>query len=67
MVNISRLHHAPGGDALSRLVYCAQSSDVRHVLVHGRVLVEGGELRTLDEADVIRDATHELKRLLARV
>ncbi len=67
VVDISRLHHSPGGDALSRLVYCAQSSDVRHVLVHGKVLLEGGHLRTLDEADVIRDATHELKRLLARV
>lgn len=66
VVDISRLHHVPGGDALSRLVYCAGASDVRHVLVHGRVLVEGGELRTLDEAEVIRDATHELKRLVAR-
>ena len=66
VVDISRLHHAPGRDGVSRLVYCAGASDVRHVLVHGRTVVEGGELRTLDEAEVIRDASHELKRLLAR-
>jgi 5-methylthioadenosine/S-adenosylhomocysteine deaminase len=67
VVNISALHHQPGGDALSRLVYAAQSSDVRHVVVDGRVLVEAGELRSLDESDVIAQATRELGRLLRRV
>ena len=67
VVDISALHHQPGGDALSRLVYAALPSDVRHVVVDGRVLVENAELRTFDEEALIGEATRELCRLLLRV
>ncbi|MEZ4329590.1 MAG: amidohydrolase family protein [Polyangiales bacterium] len=66
VVHISALHHEPGGDALSRLVYATQASDVRHVMVDGRVLVERGELRSLDEATVLTDARRELRKLMSR-
>ncbi len=67
VVHIEGLHHLPGGDAVSRLVYASHASDVRHVLVDGRVIVENAELRTLDVDQVANDARREFRRLLARV
>jgi 5-methylthioadenosine/S-adenosylhomocysteine deaminase len=41
-------HTAPMYDPVSHLVFAARSSDVRHVVVRGRVLVRDRELQTLD-------------------
>ncbi len=65
-LRLDDLHHEPGGDVFGRLVYSATPSDVRHVWVDGRLLVEGGELRSLDRERVLADARREGKRVLAR-
>src|SRR5690606_15356934 len=36
VVDLDRAHALPGGDAVSRLVYAATASDVRHVICDGR-------------------------------
>jgi 5-methylthioadenosine/S-adenosylhomocysteine deaminase len=41
-------------DPVSRLVCAAAATDVRTVLIDGRVVLEGGKLLTLDEAEVRR-------------
>lgn len=43
-------------DLITNLVYNANGSDVSHVLVDGRVLVEDHQLQGLDEAAVFREA-----------
>jgi 5-methylthioadenosine/S-adenosylhomocysteine deaminase len=53
----------PMYDAVSHLVYAAKGSDVRHVVVDGRVVVRDGTVLTLDRAAVLRDA----ERLRAQV
>jgi 5-methylthioadenosine/S-adenosylhomocysteine deaminase len=41
-------HTTPMYDPISHLVFAARSHDVRHVMVHGRVVVRNRELQTLD-------------------
>jgi 5-methylthioadenosine/S-adenosylhomocysteine deaminase len=54
------LHMAPhyGGDdaVYSQLAYCVQASDVRDVIVEGRILMRGRRLTTLNEAELIATA-----------
>ncbi len=47
-LSINRPHTAPMYDPISQLIFAARSSDVRHVMVHGKVLVRNRELQTLD-------------------
>jgi 5-methylthioadenosine/S-adenosylhomocysteine deaminase len=59
-------HAAPAWDAVSTLVYATQARDVEHVVVDGRVLVERGELTTLDVERVVRRSASEARRLAER-
>lgn len=58
--------HFPNGDVYTTLVYSCRGNDVRTVLVDGRVVVENGQLLTLDAAAVRRDAIVERGALVAR-
>lgn len=66
IVSLDRLHTTPCPDAVSTLVYATQSGDVRTVLIDGQVVLRDGELTTLDELEVIREATKEARELFER-
>ena len=42
MLRLDDAHAEPGGDVFSRVVYAAQSRDVRHVFVNGVALLRDG-------------------------
>jgi cytosine/adenosine deaminase-related metal-dependent hydrolase len=61
-------HSTPGGsDVISQLVYSARSTDVRDVIVDGRVLMRDRELLTIDEAKVLAAAREHGDRLAAAI
>ena len=66
VVDLNRLHAAPETDVVSSVVYSAQSSDVRTTIIDGRVVMRDGELKTMNETDVIADANREAKALTER-
>jgi len=70
VVDVRGPHAVPGGDAVSTLVYAARSSDVRHVVVDGRVLVREGRLTEatgLEREAVVAEARREAGRVWGRV
>jgi len=52
LVDLARPHLQPLYQPLSALVYSAQASDVRTTIVGGKVLMQDGQLLTLDEAKI---------------
>jgi 5-methylthioadenosine/S-adenosylhomocysteine deaminase len=48
---------------VSRIVYSARASDVRHVLVEGTVVVRDGRLTTADEGEIRARANRAARRL----
>jgi 5-methylthioadenosine/S-adenosylhomocysteine deaminase len=66
VVELGRLHLTPCPDVVSTLVYAAAPSDVRDVVIDGRVVMRDGELRTLDESAVRREAETEAAALFER-
>jgi len=50
-----------------RIVYSAKGSDVKFVMVDGRVLVENGTLVELDEEKIVAKSSEEFTKLLARL
>ncbi len=67
VVDLGRPHTSPRPDVVSTLVYAAEASDVRAVLIDGEIVLDGGELKTLDEREVIADAGRESASLLSRL
>ena len=66
-VNLDALHSTPcSSDPVSALVYSAQTSDVQSVVIDGQLIMKVGELLTLDESTVRRDANQERAELMKR-
>jgi cytosine/adenosine deaminase-related metal-dependent hydrolase len=66
-VDLDGPHAQPdGADLVSRLVYSARAADVRHVVVDGRIVVQGGRLKSAD-LDEIRVESSAAARRLRRV
>jgi 5-methylthioadenosine/S-adenosylhomocysteine deaminase len=60
IVNLSGLHSTPRPvDVASAIVYSAQSSDVKSVLIDGQLVMRDRELLTMDERAVIEEANRE--------
>jgi 5-methylthioadenosine/S-adenosylhomocysteine deaminase len=58
--------HFPSGDPYTTLVYSCRGTDVRTVLVDGRIVVEDRQLLTLDVAAVRAEAVAARDALVAR-
>ncbi|HEY0077499.1 MAG TPA: 5'-deoxyadenosine deaminase [Pyrinomonadaceae bacterium] len=66
IIDLERLHMTPRPDPVSAVVYGAQASDVRTVLIDGQPLLLDGVLTTLDERQVISEATTQAEALSHR-
>jgi 5-methylthioadenosine/S-adenosylhomocysteine deaminase len=68
IINLNRLHLTPRpADIISALVYAAEASDVETVIIDGEIIMQNRELLTMDERDVMMEATRESDLLLERV
>jgi len=64
VLDLSGPHAQPeSADLVSRIVYSARASDVRHVIVGGRVVVQDGKLRTAKLEGIRREAGAHARRL----
>ena len=67
VIRLGEIHTSPAvKDVVSSIVYSAEASDVRSVVVDGRILMNERKLLTLDESEVINLAEVETARLLDR-
>ena len=67
VVNLATLHSTPHAkDLVSALVYSAQTTDVRSVVINGKLVMKDRELLTLDESAVVAEAARESSELIKR-
>jgi 5-methylthioadenosine/S-adenosylhomocysteine deaminase len=66
VVDMNVAHAVPATDPYSALVYALRSSDVRHVVVEGSVVVRDRALITMDVEAAIRDARARAHAIFAR-
>ena len=66
VVDLGGLHTTPEAEIVSSLVYTAEASDVRSVVIDGRLVMRDRELLTLDEAEVIAEANTQAEILMAQ-
>ncbi len=67
VVDLNSLHSTPRPpDSVSAVVYSAQPSDVRSVVIDGQVIMRDRELLTIDEKSVAQNAAQEVAELIKR-
>jgi cytosine/adenosine deaminase-related metal-dependent hydrolase len=66
VLDFSRLHTTPSPNPVSTLVYAATGSEVDMVVIDGQVVVEQGNLLTMDEDEVIEQARQHAGQLYRR-
>jgi 5-methylthioadenosine/S-adenosylhomocysteine deaminase len=67
VVDLNSLHSTPGPlDPVSAVVYSAQPSDVRSVVIDGEVIMRDRDLLTIDERSIVHDAVKEAAELMKR-
>jgi 5-methylthioadenosine/S-adenosylhomocysteine deaminase len=67
IINLDNVHMTPRpSDPISTVVYAAQSSDVRTVLIDGQVVLRDRQLLTMNEREVLDEAERESALLLER-
>jgi 5-methylthioadenosine/S-adenosylhomocysteine deaminase len=65
MVRIDRPHAQPLYDAVSQMVYALKGSDVRDVMVNGKIVVRDSKILTLNEQQVLAKAAEYRARISA--
>lgn len=67
IINLNRLHSTPHpADIVSTIVYSAEASDVKSVVIDGRLVMHERELLTLNERGVMDEANRESALLTGR-
>ncbi len=56
LIDTDKPHLQPLYDPVAQVVYCAKSSDIDTVICRGKVLMEKGELKTIDEEEILHEA-----------
>jgi cytosine/adenosine deaminase-related metal-dependent hydrolase len=66
LLNIKKPHLTPAYNIVSNLVYSAAGSDVDTVIIDGKVVMQNRIVKTLDEEQILDEATDRGARLLER-
>src|SRR5438132_526312 len=66
VIDLNRLHTTPSPNPISSLVYAATGGEVDTVVVDGQILVEQGQLLTMDEDEVMHVAREHADALYKR-
>jgi cytosine/adenosine deaminase-related metal-dependent hydrolase len=66
LVRMDKPHLTPTLNPISHLVYSGEGSDVDTVIVHGEILMEQRQVKTLDESKIIQEANRRAEKLLER-
>lgn len=66
MFDLNKPHLTPLHDPIANIVYAAQSSDVKNVIIDGKLIMKDREVLTMDEEKVIYEANRLGQELIKR-
>jgi cytosine/adenosine deaminase-related metal-dependent hydrolase len=66
VIRVDEPHMVPGINPISNLVYAATGADVTTVIIDGKIVVQDGQLVTMDETAIIAEARKRARALYER-
>ncbi|PRO67176.1 5'-deoxyadenosine deaminase [Alkalicoccus urumqiensis] len=69
ILNLNDFHMYPKHDVdtISRIVYSATRADVESTMIHGRLVMDNHQLKTIEKDVVLRGADDAIRRLIGRI
>ncbi len=67
LLDLNAVHAQPSENIYSQIVYSAASTDVRTVIIDGRVVMKDRELKTIDEEATLKSIRPNIKKILQRI
>lgn len=67
LMDLENIHSTPAESIYSQIVYSAHSTDVKTVIIDGKIIMKDREIKTFDVSSVTDEAKRELKKLLRRI
>lgn len=67
LIDFSRAHSIPVHDVLASVVFYSHSSDVRTVVINGKIVMKDWTITTVDEAMALRETASEAAALLEKI
>lgn len=64
LLNMDQPHLVPRHDLSANVLYAARPSDIRYVIADGKLLLRDGELTTLDQEKIMREAEQRGLRMV---
>lgn len=64
--DLDKPHLRPRHNLVSNILYSAQSADISHVVVQGKLLLQDGDLLTLDEKRILDEAERRAWRMVGQ-
>ncbi len=66
IIDMDKPHLTPAPDPASTIVYAAHGSDVDTVVIDGKIVMQGREVKTLDETSIIAEARWRFPEVIKR-
>jgi len=66
LINLDSVHMVPNNNYVSDLIYAGCGADVDTVIIDGKIIMEQGNVRTLNEQEIIQQARERAGSLLER-
>jgi len=67
IMDINGVHITPIYDIQKSIIYAGRASDVRTVIIDGRVVLDEGILTTVDEENVMEEVSKRARKVLERL
>ncbi|RME65577.1 MAG: S-adenosylhomocysteine deaminase, partial [Nitrospirae bacterium] len=64
VINLRRAHLSPLYNIYSHLVYTARASDISHLIVRGKLLLDDGQVLTLNEEEILEKARRWAEKII---
>ena len=64
IINLNSAHLLPVNDILSHLIYAVKAQDAAYTIIDGKILLDNGELTTIDLEEVVWNMSRIKERLL---
>ncbi|HDD56603.1 MAG TPA: hypothetical protein ENG18_01115, partial [Nitrososphaeria archaeon] len=65
VIDTRKIRYIPVRDPYTAITYCSSGSDVRDVIVDGKIIVRDGELQTMDLQKIVEDLENAVQELFA--
>ena len=66
VIDTRRIRYIPVRDPYTAITYCSSGSDVKDVIVDGKIIVRDGRLQTMDSQKIAEDLEDAVRELFER-